>query len=116
MRTLTRQELLSLKSDHANQPLKFAKEIASRYSHFNEYVLGDRTVFARIIENSRQIATLCIGYSIVDQIADIQFVDEAFGRKYAQFIETNVITLDHALDAFLLQYDTVIRNKDLQSQ
>lgn len=105
--TLTRNEVLA--STLETQSLRFAQQIARQVQQFNEYVITENCVFARTYDNTgKQIAGFALGYSIVDQQAEISYESKVSGHRYGQFIDTTLLSIEDALDAFLIRYGNLL--------
>lgn len=105
--TLTRNEVLA--STLETQSLRFAQQIARQVQQFNEYVITENCVFARTYDNdNKQIAGFALGYSVVDQQAEMSYESKVSGHRYAQFIDTTLLSVEDALDAFLIRYHSLL--------
>lgn len=105
--TLSRNKVLA--STLETQSLRFAQQIARQVKQFDEYVITENCVFARTHDNTgKQIAGFALGYSIVDQQAEISYESKVSGHRYGQFIDTTVLPLQDALDAFLIRYHNLL--------
>jgi hypothetical protein len=105
--TLTRNEVLA--STLETQSLRFAQQIARQVQQFNEYVITENCVFARTYDNdNKQIAGFALGYSVVDQQAEMSYESKVSGHRYAQFIDTTLLSIEDALDAFLIRYHNLL--------
>lgn len=105
--TLSRNQVLA--STLETPSLRFAQQIARRVKQFNEYVITKNCVFARTYnDDNQQVAGFALGYSIVDQQAEISYESKVSGHRYGQFIDTTVLSLQDALDAFLIRYHSLL--------
>ena len=105
--TLSRNKVLA--STLETQSLRFAQQIARQVKQFDEYVITENCVFARTYDNdNKQVAGFALGYSIVDQQAEISYESKVSGHRYGQFIDTTVLSLQDALDAFLIRYHNLL--------
>lgn len=104
---LTRNEVLA--STLETQSLRFAQQIARQVQQFNEYVITENCVFARTYDNdNKQVAGFALGYSVVDQQAEMSYESKVSGHRYAQFIDTTLLSIEDALDAFLIRYSNLL--------
>lgn len=104
--TLSRNQVLA--STLETTSLHLAQQIARQVKQFDEYVITENCVFARTYNNEEQVAGFALGYSIVDQQAEISYESKVSGHRYGQFIDTTVLSLQDALDAFLIRYHNLL--------
>ena len=105
--TLSRNAVLA--STLETPSILFAQQIARQVKQFNEYVITENCVFARTYNSdNKQVAGFALGYSIVDQQAEISYESKVSGHRYGQFIDTTVLSLEDALDAFLIRYHNLL--------
>ena len=105
--TLSRNKVLA--STLETQSLRFAQQIARQVKQFDEYVITENCVFARTYNNEgKQVAGFALGYSVVDQQAEMSYESKVSGHRYAQFIDTTLLSIEDALDAFLIRYRNLL--------